>query len=424
MIKIYTRKQIGEGIWFNKISDKRYKSNKISVTFYTDFDEISNADYEAVGYLLVDSCEKYPDYRKLSEHCAELYDADIESSSDFFGDKRSTKISVSVIDDRYALEGEKLEQEAVSLLIECILHPRTENGVFDSGALRVAASEICDAIMAKVNDKRMLAMVNASKSAYVGEPMSSLIEGTPEQAGSITPESVWKAYRRMIERGHIEIIAAGCSDFTECEKMLSEAFAAVNRHDIFRIGVKPSPLKSAPCVVSDKLPMQQAIIRMYFKAPECSDRLAMTLFSLVLGGIPTSRFFTNIREKQSLCYYCSSSVSTVKRTLVAYAGVEPKNVSRTKDAIIAEIKAIAENGVTDDELNHARLECLNAVPALYDNPYALTNWYIQQRIHDTVYSPEEYMEGINAVTSERIQQVARQFKLDTVYTLEGEGQDD
>lgn len=390
------------------------------MTFYTEFGGISNADYEAVAYLLIDSCEKYPDFRLLSERCAELYDANVDSNTDFFGDMRATTVSISAIDDRYALEGEKLEQEACALLLECILHPRTKSGVFDDTAVRIAASEITDAILAKVNDKRQLALVNACKTAYVGEPYSKLIEGTVEEAGQITPESAWRAYCEMIERGHIEIIAAGCSDFADCERALTEAFSNVNRHDVFIPQVKPSVLKSEPRYVQDKIPMQQAIIRMYFKAPDFNDRIACSMLSLILGGMPTSRFFLNIREKQSLCYYCSSVSAFQKRTLIAYAGVEPKNVKRTQEAIIHELNAVAEGGVTEEELTHARLELLNAIPTLYDSPFALASWFVNQMLFDKTLTPEEYMDEVNSCTAERIQAAAKAMTLDTVYTLESE----
>lgn len=39
MFIILDRKQIADGIYFSKIIDGRYKTNRISIAFYTDFDE-------------------------------------------------------------------------------------------------------------------------------------------------------------------------------------------------------------------------------------------------------------------------------------------------------------------------------------------------------------------------------------------------
>ncbi|MGN1120445.1 MAG: M16 family metallopeptidase, partial [Oscillospiraceae bacterium] len=382
-------------------------------------------DYEAVGYLLTDSCEKYPDYRLLSQRFAELYDANINFNSGLYGDLRGSCFVINYIDDRYALEGEKLEQEACALLLDCLLSPKTVNGVFDADVTRIVSSEIVDAISAKINDKRWYASQRSALTAYVGEPQSRPIEGTLEQARAITPESAWRAYRNMLERGHIEIIAAGCSDFSECERMFAEAFAKIDRQDVYPLKApKPSPLKPEAVSVTDAIPMQQAILRIYFKLPEQTDRFAFALMNLVLGGMTMSRFFRNIREKQSLCYYCSSGMARLKKTFYVAAGVEPANIEKTKQAVFAEIADVCENGITEEELQFARLESINSVTSIYDNPNAVAAWHFQELLEERPCTPEEYIAEIGAVTPERVRAVCRQLKLDTVYVLEaGEEQE-
>ena len=39
---------------------------------------------------------------------------------------------------------------------------------------------------------------------------------------------------------------------------------------------------------------------------------AAKLMSVVLGGTPSSKLFMNVREKQSLCYYCAARHDTPK----------------------------------------------------------------------------------------------------------------
>ena len=158
---------------------------------------------------------------------------------------------------------------------------------------------------------------------------------------------------------------------------------------------------------------------MYFKAPELSDKYANMMLIMILGGMTTSRFFKNIREKQSLCYYCAATGSFYKKYLCAYAGVEPQNVKRTEEAILAELRDIAENGVTEEDISAALLEIHNSLTTLYDSANAIGNWYLNKILDDKILSPEEYWEEIQKVTSERIRAAARLYKLDTVYALSG-----
>lgn len=423
MITIFERKQIADGVFFSKITDKRYKVNQISLVFFTDYSEFSRADYSAAAGALAECCEKFPSYSALSKRLAELYDATLSSTTSLGAwDKRMTVVRASVIDDRYALDGERLEEEICGLLCECIMKPLAENGVFDARLTELVKAEIIDDIDSIVNDKAAYAAQCSAKTAFIGEPQESSPHGSHELAEKITPASAYGAYRRMLETAHIEVLCTGCSEFSAAENMFVELFsdsAKIPRHDICELSVSASPLKAEPKYVSDTMPMEQAILRMYFKAPELCDRYANMVFTVVLGGMTTSRFFRNIREKQSLCYYCAAAGSVYKKYLCAYAGVEPRNIERTQQAILAEIADIAENGITEEELSAAFLELRTSFSSMYDSASTLGSWYLSRLLDDEILSPEEYYDEVRKVTSERVAAVARQYKLDTVYTLSG-----
>jgi len=393
--------------------------NRIAVTFYTEIEDgtHSRADYAVVPYILVDSCEKYPDYSQLSLRFSELYGASMSDSTTVLGDVRSTSLAVVSIDDRYALEGEKLEQESCQLLLDCLLHPLTDNGTFDKQTTALMQGELIDAIDSVINDKRNYAAQKGAEYAYKGEPWELSIQGTHEEAERITAQSAYSAYRYMLEHGRVEINAVGCSDFTESERMLTEAFAQLKRSDICRPHFKPSAQKAEVVDVTENVQMQQAVTRMYFKAPEMTDRFAGALLSMILGGMTTSRFFMNIREEQSLCYYCSCFSNRFKRVITAYAGVEPQNVQRTREAVLKEFADICENGVSEDELSRAKLEIINDMRSVYDGVKAIASWYGSQIMDETVYTPEEYIAEIEKVTPERVQAACRLYRPDTYFTV-------
>ena len=391
--------------------------------FYTEYDEISRADYAAAAYILTDCCKSFPSYSELSKRLAELYDASLNSSTSLgTWDKRCTSVRASILADRYALEGEKLEEEMCGLLCECVLNPNADNGAFDEQVTALMRSELIDTIDSVINDKAAYAAQNAARTAFVGEPQALSPNGTHEQAEKVTPQSAYKAYRKILETAHIEIMCAGSSDFSAAETIFTRSFSEDNgimRHDICQTSIIPSPLKSEPIYVSDTMPMEQAIVRMYFKAPDVSDKYANIMFVMILGGMTMSRFFRNIREKQSLCYYCAATGSFYKKYLCAYAGVQPQNIKRTQDAILSEINDIAENGVSDEDISAALLEIHNTLTTLYDSANAIGNWYLNRLPDNEITTPEQYWEEIQKVTSGRIQAVAEQYKLDTVYTLSG-----
>ena len=59
----------------------------------------------------------------------------------------------------------------------------------------------------------------------------------------------------------------------------------------------------------------------------------------VLGGSATSRLFRNVREKQSLCYYCGSAAQRATGVMMIDSGVEPGKEQQAEAAFIAELEA-------------------------------------------------------------------------------------
>lgn len=306
------------------------------------------------------------------------------------------------------------------LICECLLNPKAENGTFDENVTALMQTELIDTIDSVINDKSAYAKQNANKTVFKNEPQELSINGTHEEAEKVTPQTAYNAYKKILETGHVEIIGAGSSDFSIAERIFTQMFDKLNRHDICKPGASPSALKDHAVYVNDTMPMQQAILRMYFKTREpIIDRPANLLFSLILGGMTTSRFFMNIREKQSLCYYCSCNSDRVKQTLSVVSGVEPCNIEKVRDAVLSEVKDICENGVTEEEIKAAKLEVRNQVSALYDSAPAIAAWYLNQILDEKILTPEEYQDDIQKVDGERIMAAARLYSLDTVYTLTG-----
>lgn len=421
MIIIFQRKQIADGIFFGKITDKRFKANRIEVRIINDFDDLPRADYAAASYILSDCCKRFPNYRLMSRQLANMYEASLTSGTSFFQptNQRMVYLHGTVLDDRYALEGEALVREFCGLIRDCLLDPNANEVAFDETAAALMRGELIDSIDSVINDKSSYAAENAAKTAFAGESLERSALGTHEEAEKVTAQSAYSAYKRLLESGHFEITATGYSDFEDAEKIFAEMAEKLERRDICILKGSPSPLKAKPAYVSDKLEMQQAILRMYLKAPEFEDIFAGALFAMILGGMTTSRFFSNIREKQSLCYYCSGALNRFNRTLIVQAGVEPQNLKRTEEAVMKELSDICSKGVTDEELKTALLEMENRVAAMRES-MAMANWYISQISDGKFLSPEEYLDELKKVTVERITETAKQFKLDTVYSLSGE----
>lgn len=417
MIYIIKRTLLAEGVIFNTITDKRFKVNQFTAALFTEIKEATLSEHCLVPDLLVDSCEKYPDYRALNRYTEGLYNLSLSASMDFCGSCRATLIRAVNIDDRYALDGEKLERATVDLLAECLFRPRLENGAFALDPFRIAQSQLIDDINAEKNDKSSYAARRGAAVAYRGEPSGLPYYGTLEQAAAATPQSAYAAYKEMLRTAHVEIFAVGCSDFTETAEIFTKAFSGIERGDIYDIRRTASRLKTEVCEACENAEMEQAILRMYYKSEGKAERCATGLACSILGGLPTSRFFTSIREKQSLCYYCSSSINNINSVLSVSAGVEPKNLELTRRAVTAELERMINDGITEEELEQAKQALRQSAGAVYDSVSSITSWYLGALFYDELYSPEELMMKYEQCTAQDVINALRSFKLDTVFVL-------
>jgi zinc protease len=87
------------------------------------------------------------------------------------------------------------------------------------------------------------------------------------------------------------------------------------------------------------------------------DFYALSLGDLIFGRLGLyGRLGANVRDKQGLAYYVYSSVEANLGAgpWSVHAGVNPKNVERAIEGIIAEIKHLRAEPVTQDELSEAK----------------------------------------------------------------------
>jgi zinc protease len=91
-----------------------------------------------------------------------------------------------------------------------------------------------------------------------------------------------------------------------------------------------------------------------------------------LGG----RLADNIRERQGMAYYAFSSFDPTvgEGPLVIRAGVDPKNVERTIDAIDAEVRELGEQGPTSTEVEETRGYLVGSIPRLLETNYSIARF--------------------------------------------------
>lgn len=418
MNNIINRRKIADGVYFSSITDKRYKKNLISVAFSTQLSEDTATENVIVPVLLTKCNSKLPTYKAFNNKMSRLYASGIGGTAGRQYDLQTISFGAYYLDDIYALSGEKMTGIMTDILIDCLTSPVTENGVFSEKFVELEKKTVIDNIETAINDKRSYAIERAMKTICKGEPASVCSYGTVEKAKLITPDSAYKAYRRMLETMPCEIICTGCSDFDGVAEKFAVAFEKAGRHDIENTMIALSPVKTQTEEVTERLTVNQSKLVLGFKS-HSDDDAALVLLQKIFGGTTSSKLFRNVREKMSLCYYCSASRNDLKGIMLVNSGVENENIEKTKEAVIDQLEEIKNGNFTNEDINFAEMAIKNDFKSVADSAGNVSNWYFDCIRKNNIVTPEEKLGRYLGVSKERIIAAAKSMVLDSVYVLTG-----
>lgn len=418
MKNIINRRKIADGVYFSSITDKRYKKNLISVAFSTQLSEDTATENVIVPVLLTKCNSKLPTYKAFNNKMSRLYASGIGGTAGRQYDLQTISFGAYYLDDIYALSGEKMTGIMTDILIDCLTSPVTENGVFSEKFVELEKKTVIDNIETAINDKRSYAIERAMKTICKGEPASVCSYGTVEKAKLITPDSAYKAYRRMLETMPCEIICTGCSDFDGVAEKFAAAFEKAGRHDIENTTIALSPVKTQTEEVTERLTVNQSKLVLGFKS-HSDDDAALVLLQKIFGGTTSSKLFRNVREKMSLCYYCSAARNDLKGIMLVNSGVENENIEKTKEAVIDQLEEIKNGNFTNEDINFAEMAIKNDFKSVADSAGNVSNWYFDCIRKNDIVPPEEKLGRYLGVSKERIIAAAKSMVLDSVYVLTG-----
>ncbi len=414
------RERIAQGVSFSSITDKKFKYNRMSVNLIVPLERDKVTDRAVVPFILRQGSKRCPDFTKLNERLCELYGTMFDAGVDKFGKYQIIELGILGLDNRFALEQEDMVKECASMLAELLLEPDITDGAFDEKKTELEKQYILETIASEINDKRGYALMRCKDIMCEGEGCAIKKYGYAEDAQKITARSAAKAYEDLIKTAQIEIMFEGCGNPDTAKEIFKEKFAGIQREPITveRIcaRTKQGPVKESV----EKMDVKQGKLVMGFRVENMetyqqknAQRIAMALF----GGTANSLLFKNVREKMSLCYYCSARYDRTSGLMMVDSGVEEENAQRAKEEILNQLAMMQRGEFEEKDLEETKLYLKTALKATGDSLGALDSWYLSQILGQTEFSPDMEIELCSKVTKEDVIWAVNQIKPDTFYML-------
>ena len=226
---VFERKELASGIFWNAIHETKFKSNLISVRFVLPLTADTAAKNALLFPVLLRGSENFPNIGSIRREEESIYDTTLNDSVYKRGDTQVLELRMSVLDNKYAIDGMDITERAMMLLDDILLHPVTENGVFCEEYVESEKEKLIDDILAQVNDKRRYAMTRLIEEMFEGDAFGLSELGTVETTEAVCPVCLWKQYHEMLSTARIEIFAIGNFDFDALSARFARMFEGIER---------------------------------------------------------------------------------------------------------------------------------------------------------------------------------------------------
>ena len=400
------------------LPNKKFKRNRISINLI-----VPNAREKATMYALMPGLmerayEDYPDMQMLSRKLNRMYAAQLSVGTAVIGANRCMRFTVQGIKNEYCINNEDLMAELCDVLLGVIFRPCLEDGAFVKDWLEVEKFKLREDIEGEINDKRGYCVKNARRK-FFGDGLNGVERmGYLDEIDGITAEMLYSCYREMLDMAVVEIFITANNPDSAVEK-LTEAFSYNRSAQTDILPVTAVECKDAEFFTESMDTTQGKVCLVYTTKRLLTEdeRYHMLVASALYGGTASSRLFKNVREKQSLCYYCAAGFNGFTSSMSVDSGVEHHNTQRTIDAVQYELKNMIEGEITDEEISQTKLTIINSLKANYDGLHGLEAWYLNEAIRGTAFTPEMVMERVENVTADDIRNVLSLLNLNVVYTI-------
>jgi zinc protease len=327
-------------------------------------------------------------------------------------DRRAIELSFSVTRDYFRGSLRMLKDnkdEAFGLLHMALTSPHLE----DADVERIR-SQIMSGLHRDTTNPSSLASRKFLELAFPNHPYSRPSTGTLESVPTIGVADMRDYIRRVIARDTLKVAVVGDVDPATLGQLLDKTFGSLP---------PKASLTPVPDVVAAKPPVRAFVpldvpqTTIIFGGPGVTrhDPKFMDAYvdnHIMGGGGLASRLYREVREKRGLAYSVYESLAWMEHSalVIGNTGTRADRAGDTIDAINREVRKIAEEGPTQQELDEAKSYLKGSQMLQLDTSSKLASALLQYQLDKL---PIDYLDKrgaiIDAVTLEDAKQAAKRL---------------
>lgn len=401
------------------IPTNKFKNITISLKLQNTLDEKTVAKRTLLSFMLTTGTEKYPSTQELSIYLESMYGMKLGANVVTKGKSHIININSICINQEYLPYKEDLIQRQIQLLNDIFFKPNASKTVFDQTMFERKKKELVERLINNQDDKFYYSLEKMFEYMGKGTCLGISSHGNIEDIKKIENEELFSYFKECIKNDQKHIYVVGnvdesivhvfenCLSFEKNNSIFESVYSfEKNRKDLLEIIEKQD-------VTQAKLNMGYRISVNY----NHQNHYAFVVFNAIFGGMSQSKLFKVVREKNSLCYYISSSYDAFNGVMVITAGIEGKDYHQTVQLIKEQLKEMQDGCFDQDDIDTAKLMIKNSMKKTNDEPLSQVAVQYNRDITGKKETNEQYLEKIENVTYQDIVDVCQNIELDTIFLL-------
>jgi zinc protease len=241
---------------------------------------------------------------------------------------------------------------AVDLLSDVLLNATVpENAIVREKQIQIAG------IQEEEEQPTSVARNILRKALFVRHPYGLRANGSVESVQRLTQKDLLGFRDRYLVAKNGVVAVFGKVKTAEIKQLLEEKFRPMKPGSLaLTDAASPAPLGKIE-TVEDRKEKTQGVIMVGYRGVDVlsKDRHALELIDEASSDLG-SRFFIRIRQQMGLAYYVGANQmqGLVPGVFAFYLGTDPQKIEPVKTALLDEIRKLASDGLTTEELARAK----------------------------------------------------------------------
>lgn len=412
------RIDIGNGIGLNLIKADKFKSSLLSYYFMRPLSKSEVTKNALLPLVLKRGTKEYDTNLKIQRELEENYGAKFSIGINKRGEKHVLRFTVETVNRKY-VEDKDYIYNVLKLLKSIIFNPLVEEGYFKQNYVEQEKENLKTRIQGRINNKRSYALERCIEEMCKNEKFSIYPLGNIEDLDDIDGNVLYKHYQDIINTSPIEVFYTGEYD----DKLVENLKDSINikRQEIIDIPKEKiiTGVQTKNMVQEDLDVVQGKLVLGFRTGIPYQDKLynGLLLASDILGGGPNSKLFRNVRERESLAYYITSTIYKYKSIMLIDGGIEFDNFEKTVEIVKSEIEDVKSGKFSDKDIDISKKSIKSSMESIKDSLFLISEFFFSQRLSGDSRSLDEILKDIENVTKEEIVEASSEIILDTIYFM-------